>query len=432
VSFEERGGMVDATEVRAFLAHVASALEVLQSGDAQQALRAEFARNAEIAQQVLDAGQNASEQLRRQAAADARRILEETRDATMSLRETVELEIDQSRDQVVAMRGQFIQDLRDLYDRIGASLYRFERAAEESHVEPIAAPERRAFEAQSEPVLEAAPEPLQDPEPMYVAEPVQDEQQIPAQEIGLHEGAQAPAWTQLPAEAWSSTEGAALDAPTPSNVEDPFHVIEDEPLAPGEPLIDLREFATEIPPEHPAGAHVEPEMGEGDLERSEDALGGSWLEPAEPAVLATPEDLADLGGSWLGATEAAPEPAPAAAAEDGAEEHPGDTSREDALAEAIIAGTPFPDAAPAEDEHAATATPQLPSLSPVPVPSPAPAAAPDASPDALATRQLVLDALAAGQTRETIEAYLRDQLGMFDPGAFVDAALNTAPGHPPA
>ena len=55
-SFDDLDGRYDATEVRTFLDRVASALEVFLADDSRTAMQAEFARNAEIAKQVLDAG----------------------------------------------------------------------------------------------------------------------------------------------------------------------------------------------------------------------------------------------------------------------------------------------------------------------------------------------------------------------------------------
>ncbi|MCW2928918.1 MAG: hypothetical protein JWM86_2886, partial [Thermoleophilia bacterium] len=140
-TFSEEGGRYDAAEVRAFLDRVASSVEVFQSEDAPTALRAEFRRNAEIAQQVLDAGQNASEQLRRQASEAAEAVLEQARAEAEGLRATLESEISHSLSHVDQLRNQFIQDLRDLYDRIGASLYRFEQAAKDAPALSVAAPE---------------------------------------------------------------------------------------------------------------------------------------------------------------------------------------------------------------------------------------------------------------------------------------------------
>lgn len=370
--FDELDGRVDAAQVREYLERVASSLEVFMSGDAPTALRAEFSRNAEIAQQILDAGQNASEQLRRQAAEEAKRILDEAREATLGLRETVEAEIGQARTQVEAMRGTFIQDLRDLYDRIGASLYRFERAAEDSAVAPIDEPER------------AAPAPTPEPAPALVTETLSTA--ATDLETETDQDIKPPAWRQLPAEAWSGGEPAAEPAaepepaPAPAPAPEPelapapapepvlesplapatdpaaaFQVVEDEPLAPGEPLVDLND------------------------------LGGSWLEPAAEAP--TP----------------APEPVP-------------DIAHDDALAEALIGGVEAPAPIPPH----------------VPTEAPADASAPlvteQASPDAVAVRQQILDLLAAGQSRESVEAYLSNQLGLLNPGALVDAALGTPPG----
>lgn len=422
VSFAEQDGRVDAEEVRTFLGNVASALEVLQSSDAQLALRAEFARNAEIAQQVLDAGQAAARQLRDQAAAEAHRIIDETRDATVGLREQVGRELDSSRSQVEELRGQFIQDLRDLYDRIGASLYRFERAADGDLGAPITAPQEQAAPAPSE-----AHEPTHVPSGFLIEAELPEEAaagstDVPADPlappgVALPEGAKPPAWQQLPAEAWEP-------------------VVEDEPLAPGEPLVDLS-----------AGFGAATE------------LGGSWLEAPtddppvpEPAPDAAPEvslgaapdpfGETSTGGSWLDTMveEAAPQEPGAA-----------DTNaRDDALAEALIQGmqpgaaadvaAPAPSPSPGADRTAGAALEPAgaepaaaPPVEAVQAPSAPLAAAQvageatDASPDAVAVRQLILDSLANGQTRETLEAHLRERLGLLEPGALIDAALNAVP-----
>ena len=460
-TFTEHEGRYDAAEVRTFLDRVASSVEVFLSTDAHSALRAEFRRNAEIAQQVLEAGQNAAEQLRRQAAEQARQVLTDTQAATEHLRGEVEVEIQRSREQVEAMRAAFIQDLRDLYDRIGASLYRFERAAEESHVAPISEPSRSepaAFQPEEPapaPAAEFTP-PVEDVAPILpeLPEPHPDAAPPPLGADGepeLPEGAKPPAWQQLPPEAWGAGPAGAEDAATagadaPQPIEgvtstgpDEFTVIEDEPLAPGEPLVDLRDmqaggaefessptvsapdaaaevFSAESEPE--AGAAPEPAADES---ASADA-GGGWLEAAdpmgetatptedtpvaEPVVAETiPTDEADAG-SWL-----VDAPADIAGTGDSTLQH------DDALAEALIAGSPF------GEEDGATAEP--PADAPPPLPDPSEPLA-GASPDAVAVRQLVLDSLAAGQSRETIETYLRDHMGFMEPGSIVDAALSAA------
>ncbi|MCW2920200.1 MAG: hypothetical protein JWL76_74 [Thermoleophilia bacterium] len=481
-AFAEEGGRVDVGEVRTFLDRVASSLEVFMSGDAPTALRAEFDRNASIATQILDAGQTASEQLRRQAAEEAKRILDEAREATLGLRETVEVEIEQARTQVEAMRGTFIQDLRDLYDRIGASLYRFERAAEESAVAPIQEPTRAHEPAASAPETEfrnergtshsfsadvsdvPAPAPAAAPAPSPVSGPgarrAGERPEDRSEELpDLPEGAKPPAWQQLPPQAWQATaagddplasapatgdvDAPQADAPTPAPEvlaeevpadvappTDPFApVVEDEPLAPGEPLVDLRGF----------GAAVE------GAPTNVTETGGSWLDSAEdlpPAVAqagelppTAPQAAAGEPGGWLD-TPLDPDPAAGTPADPA-------LARDDALANALIGAEPVDTDAGAGDATAAAgdapadgsspdpfaATQPAPPAdsAPAPVPDPAPMAFPTAgaSPDAVAVRQLILDSLASGQTRETVEAYLREHMGLLEPGALVDAALSS-------
>jgi hypothetical protein len=169
-----------------------------------------------------------------------------------------------------------------------------------------------------------------------------------------------------------------VEAPS-SDPAAPFAVVEDEPLAPGEPLIDLSDLHTESASE--TQSETAPQ------ESADDGLGGSWLDaPSEPAA-------------------GAPTPEPAA-----------DTAREDALTEALLTGIDLPEAMAAAPDPTPSAEP--------PAAPPQPSFGADASPDAVAVRQLILDALAAGQPREAIEQYLRDQLGMIEPGVLIDAALN--------
>lgn len=452
-SFADHDGRYDAAEVREFLGRVASSLDVFLSADAPSALRAEFARNAEIAQQVLDAGQNASEHVRRQAGEDAHRILDETREATTRLREEVEAEISRSREQVEGMRGQFIQDLRDLYDRIGASLYRFERAAEESHVAPIQEPVREAapVEAQqaapaagddwytgettpvpvhvappevnriefvnesvessfapAEPVPPIAPE-LPEPHPLVADEapPLVHEGAMPSPggeaEVELPEGAKPPAWQQLPPEAWAGAPGTEpQQGEEPASSAEPgaaFAVVEDEPLAPGEPLVDLRALQDTVD----STSIDAPVTTEASWLDATDDAGGAAPAPDELTVVDATPPVAEAG--WLVDT-----PADIAGPVD-----PSDPAlqHDDALAEALIAGL-------GEDDDAAA---------PPPPPADTGTIAPDlsgASPDSLAVRQLILDSLAAGQSRTAIETYLRDHMGFMEPGTLIDAALGSA------
>jgi len=478
-SFDDEAGRYDAESVRAFLDRAASALEVLMADDASIALRAEFSRNAEIAQQVLDAGQTAAAQLREQAGADARRLLEETRESAASLRTQAEGEVAEARAEAAELsaqaesaRSHLVQDMRDLYDRIGASLYRFERA-EDERVDRAAYDEEigGAAAAQLQERRRHAEEPIVSPieyrqdrrdsasenggdaAPAEAASPL-DAQQLP-------EGAFPPAWQQLAPESEESIPEAAPEASPGADqpLHDPFAVIEDEPLAPGEPLVDLRDqFGTGSPADTDAG---------------------SWLADAAPAPEAVPAPADDGAGSWLDAApapdEAAVLPQPDAA-----------TIHDNALAEALIGGSPFPDAEPApepaaapiiEDVFTAPAVPSLavapppssgatavpppaaaaattPPVPPAPAPAPAPVSeqapaepepwmTPDAtdhadgpstivpaSADANAVRDLILNSLADGHPREAVEAYLRDELGMIEPGVLIDAALGTSQPQP--
>ncbi|MCW2960891.1 MAG: hypothetical protein JWM90_1278 [Thermoleophilia bacterium] len=461
VAFDEQDGRIDASSVRTFLDRVASAVEVAQSTDAQEALRREFARNAEIAQQVLDAGQAAAEQLRSQANEAAGQIVASAEAQATAARGELEGELVRSRTQVAEMRTALIADLRDLYDRIGASLYRFERAVQDEDAAPISVPQSATQAAQAAPAAEA-PTPVAAP-PIAVepSAPQADAHSYNADELSAEEEAGSdlppPAWTQLPSQAWGEPDGSAassgVDAPAGSSsslhgsepatahASEPgaaFNVVEDDPLAPGEPLVDLRNF-------HDAASETS-------LDNSELAdAGSSYLDPhvAQPAPVA-PDAVDAAAGSWLD-----PGQTPLASTSP-------DVVHDDALAEALISGDVFPnsepvaEAAPAAPEAPeAVETPEpapvdLPAAEPVspppthavadmpaPVPgtganaaapSPAAPAAPGASGgdiDAAEVAKLILDSLAAGQSRESIENYLRDQMGLLQPGVLIDAALGS-------
>jgi hypothetical protein len=401
ITFEEHDGRVDAAHVQLVLEQIASAMEVLQASDPEQALRREFARNAEIAQQVLDAGQAAGEQLRRQAAEEARAILDETRATTSHLRETVQRDIDTSQTQLEAMRGAFIQDLRDLYDRIGASLYRFERAAADGGVAPIHEPLAGIVEevAAAEVAAVEAPETHSFGDDPFAALPPAEPTE-PAAEVSPEQTAPAPAWTQLPSDAWSTPEGGA----PPNDPVAAFVVEEDEPLAPGEPLVDLRQFDDIVSDEAPVApeAHAEAPVVDEPVAAAEPGeFGLSWLE--EPVAQDPSETEAQLENVVPDASVVA----------------------DNALAEALIAGDG------AEAEPAVAQAEPEPPHEPTTI-----AGAPEASADAMAVRQLILDALASGQTRDSLEAYLRDQLGLIDPAVLIDSALGVGPAgdtqQPPA
>ncbi|MBC7461617.1 MAG: DivIVA domain-containing protein [Thermoleophilia bacterium] len=413
VSFTDHDGRYDAAEVDAYLDRLASAVGVLLSGDAPTALRAEFARNAEIAQQVLDAGHAAAEQLRRQAEEDTRALLARAQQQAeldaAALRDGVAADIARSRAQVVEIRDQFIQELRDLYDRIGASLYRFEKANAEEQSAPIQPPPPAAgwgYSDGAEDVIRPTGE-FQTPDTETADAPRAGGSWLdtPADAVTIAtpadpEGADAaadtrpPAWTQLPAEAWTADPPAAAPA---SNIElgDPFEVVEDEPLAPGEPLIDLRNFGElepswEIDADHAAPLAPDVDVTHAPLAHGESVFSDHVELEQEPAVVIPP--VADpipnrIGSGWLEGTT--------------------DPTSENVRAEALLAGT-----AGIDPTGSAPPAPETPG----PISG-------QASPDALAVRRLILDSLAAGQSRQAIEQYLETQLGLVSPGSLIDAAL---------
>ncbi|MCW2974235.1 MAG: hypothetical protein JWN72_2508 [Thermoleophilia bacterium] len=448
VTFTDHDGRYDAAEVDTYLDRIASAVGVLLSGDAPTALRAEFARNAEIAQQVLDAGQAAAEQLRRQAEEETRglvaRAQQQAEVDAAALRDGVAADIARSRAQVVEIRDQFIQDLRDLYDRIGASLYRFEKANAEEQSTPIEGPpppaRPSAAEGAGDPsgvvggTLSYAAGPSDEPEftPPPAAgwgysdgveeviqptgefqtpatEAVDDAPDAgswldtpadavtiatPATEEAAAPDTRPPAWTQLPAEAWIA-DPPAVEPASAIELGDPFEVVEDEPLAPGEPLIDLRNFGEpdahpEVDVDHAAPLAEDVEVTHAPLGAGESVFSDHVDLEVEPAAVTPPPvtPIANhVGGGWLDGTT--------------------DPTNEDVRAEALLAGT-----AGIDPTAAAPPAPETPG----PISG-------QASPDALAVRQLILDSLAAGQSRDAIEQYLETQLGLMSAGSLIDAAL---------
>ena len=443
-TFTDHDGRYDAAEVREYLDRVATAVGVFLSGDAPTALRAEFARNAEIAQQVLDAGQAAAEQLRRQAVEEARVTFERAQAEAQAMRDDVIAEIASSRTQVSDLRGQFIQDLRDLYDRIGASLYRFERALAEEEGGPVDVPTSRtpadpaptadAYGAPASPApTPAAPtatvsfEPVTpsvadtpiltdtfagpDAPPLMPSVPTRpddaDASAAASPDAGAETDARPPAYTQLPADAWTA-EPPLVTPVAAMELGDPFEaIVEDEPLAPGEPLVDLRGFLdTEPPAQHETRTAEELAAAPGpEVEfTNEPASHGESVFSDHVELPVQPEPVTPPGAEQPFASPA--EPATAGGWLDG----PTDPVNEDARAEALLAGTAgmdHPDGPPA----AATAGQVSPGAA-------------SASPDALAVRQLILDSVAAGQPRASIEQYLTEQLGLLSPGALIDAALS--------
>ncbi len=124
--FAMRAQGYDPDQVREYLDQVASAVNVLLQDDVAAAMRAELKRNAEIASRVVLAGQETAERLREQASDEARRIIEDTKRLAEELRDASRAEVDRTRSHIDELRDSFINEMRDMYDRVGATLYRFE------------------------------------------------------------------------------------------------------------------------------------------------------------------------------------------------------------------------------------------------------------------------------------------------------------------
>jgi DivIVA domain-containing protein len=377
VRFSLRDGGYPPAEVHEFLEQVASAMEVLQSGDLAQAMRRELTRNAEISSRIVMAGQETAERLRQQAAGDARAIIEDTKQLAEKLRDASKEEQLRTRDHVEQMRQTFIEELRDMYDRIGASLYRFESAskidnppaqhAPSGHEQQWQAPPESGWEAPAaQAEWEAPPEAGWDP-PVAPPEPAPT---LP------------PAWTQLE----HATPAAQPQQPP-------------QPESQDEPLVDLRDIQHEI--------HAEPEAVEPqeDEAQQEPDAGGSEYLALEPDELVPPDDN-QRAEQLIAGMEAVvthtpmAEPAPV---QSPVYEHPSD---QPVVPEPHVALEPTPPA------------PDLP-----PPPGLAPEGTAPAAPQ-VDLRQFVLQAITEGQSREAVEQHLAGTYGIADPAGFVDAALS--------
>lgn len=365
------GEGLDPRQVHEFLEQVASSLEVLGSMDVVQAMRKELVRNSEISSRVVLAGQETAERLRQQAADDARTIIEDTKAMAEQLRDAARAEVERTRSHVGELRAAFIDELRDLYDRIGATLYRFETASragapvaaapagaplaapaveqgpavwDESELAPVAPeaiPEVASAPAATEPAI-AQSEGWGDLDAWSPEEPAEPQER-------------APAWTQLPTEAYATTSGE-------------------------EPLVDLRPMQQAMEAEGQAGAEPQEAM-----------------QPGEPNPVE--EDR-----------------------------------RAEALLEGMDAVLGAADAPTQDASHAAPVEPHTPVEPHIPVEQHVPVEqhtptaphAPAVAIDMDTLRAFVLQAIHDGQPREAVEAYLRDNFDVADPGPLITALLEGA------
>jgi hypothetical protein len=198
------GAGYDPGSVHEFLFQVAGALEVLHANDVVQAMRRELQRNTEISSRMVLAGQETAERLREQAASDARSILEDTRQLAEQMRDAARAEVEQSRAHIEHMRATFTGELRDMYDRIGATLYRFESAHRHAPNSPEAVqaawgqPATAPAPAAGDPYAYASGQPAADPYATagYDAEPAAQAHQADPYDDSPHAsrwgGAQPP------------------------------------------------------------------------------------------------------------------------------------------------------------------------------------------------------------------------------------------------
>ena len=331
--------------VHEFLEQVASAVEVLGSADAAAAIRRELERSSEISARMVLSGHETAERLRQQAAADAQEIIEDAKRLTEQLRDAARGETERTRQHVEQLRGSFIEELRDMYDRIGATLYRFEtasRAGAPAPADPLAAGRPEQHPAGPQHTNMATGEFMTDADELsdqlahdaYTGEsatPIADELgwsttaprhetagsgtavsgehpaadglsdswlddntttfDAPADESSPPEAAAelAPAWTQIPGELQQTHSVTELAAGEPAwaSTEPDSAMAEDTPLAPGEPLVDLRAM------------HEGAAVGAGDVDA------GHAVGEAEPVGEATHGGEPEAGGGWLddGATD---------------------------------------------------------------------------------------------------------------------------------
>jgi hypothetical protein len=376
--FTLHDGRYDPSDVHEFLEQVASAMEVLSSTSAAQAMRRELQRNAEISSRVVLAGQDTAERLRQQAAEDARTIIEDTKRLAEQLRDASREELGHTREHIESLRVAFIDEMRDMYDRVGATLYRFERAGGNAEDAPSGGAQTDEAPAKKE--------------------------QLP------------PAWTQLES------------APAPSVVDDAarqIHPIHTEDLAANEPVSGPEILA------EAASQEIETELVQLDEPPALD--GGSWLDgPTEPeqptaAAPAEPEPLVDLRAIQAQIDAAAAEmsaaPAPSAEALEAevppvVESAAGEPVTDDDRVEQLLAGT--------DDLLGAGMATESPSLPEPPALAHDAAPASQALPDVDALRAFVLQSIADGQPQEAIAQYLHDTYGMDDPAGFIGATLSSA------
>jgi DivIVA domain-containing protein len=372
-------------EVHAFLEQIASAVDVLLAEPGPAAVRAELMRVQETTANMVLASQEAADRLRQNGAEDARSIVEESKKLAEELRDRAEREFSGAREHVETVRTQFIQELRDMYDRIGATLYRFEHAEKQA----VAAPSEPAAATQYEQVVEHAPEPPAElpPDPLIPSAPAAEPAPAADEPLvdlrGMTEPAPAPA------------------APEPATAAP----VEETPL--GTP--DFTPAAAE-PEDAGGGWLINPDAGQ--------VEGTGYVDAGDSRAAASAARLPDDEPSFQ--PEASFEPA-TPMVDPNAPLDP-QAAADNARAEALLAGMDAVVANAATTPEPAPLPPP-PSLTPEPVPAePAPLQ------DPAAIKSFVLQSLSEGSPRDAIESYLRTNLGIADPGGTIDSILAESQG----
>lgn len=432
MTFTTRPDGYSRNEVNEFLEQVASAMEVLSSSTVSEAMRKELQRHADISARVVLAAQDSAERLRAQAVEDAKAIIEDTKGLAEELRDRGKNETRRAQQHVEELRQAFVDELRDMYDRIGSALYRFEAARktleEESVVDPAVQPQP--------PVSQHAELPTEPPPTTghEEAEPVVDLRGLQ----GFDESVEAPPPPEAPIEEsiWAQPPPAeTVEWKSPAEVE--AAAAQWQPVAD-----DVADVVAEPQPEPIFESPVEQAPVEASVVFHEPAaiadppIEISPVEHAEAVAQAPDDDNQPLGmpttegltaGGWLAdapvdGTTVRTGPYVTMSDDEGVVP---DVSADDARAEALITDSPLP---------------PPPSLSPPPPQEPpagdyysaAPAAGtnnldePQAGPtdlDLETARRVVLESLGAGEPRQAIEEWLHTTLGIADASAFVDAAL---------
>lgn len=235
----------DPVQVKEFLEQTASALEVLAGEAGPSAVRAELQRISDSTSRIILAAQDTAEKLREQGASDARQVVEDAKQLAHNVAQQAEQSSTAARAQIDQARASFIDELRDLYDRIGATLYRFEQSAKEASATPPAVPvgQTTAMPAETESAAPAA-------EPASSDELVAEVVSPPAADVA------EPAVADDEPTAPPSAEGDGAPAESVPVESAPTEPVADDPLgsssvwgaapssdatpADDEPLVDLR------------------------------------------------------------------------------------------------------------------------------------------------------------------------------------------------